>query len=162
MHKVMGEAYTRQFAWSVGHPTLMEMFCSYERPIPSRFGGEAEIALSVDPVLGPVSCVALLARCGEANVRYPTDASCWTRYNLARNANRQSSCLCITAGGFFPASRRLFGSRLWRAKTPKSYSPANGRIQQENQSATKYFYRSPITSTTQFVLTSNTSDCQTI
>jgi len=30
IHKVMGEAYTRQFGWSVGHPTYPEEICSLE------------------------------------------------------------------------------------------------------------------------------------
>ena len=51
---------------------------------------------------------------------------------------------------------------LWRAKIPKSCSPASGAMPQESPLATSSFYRSPIATTAQFALISNTSTCHTI
>src|ERR1017187_6842786 len=110
----------------------------------------------------------MLARSSsEASVGCPTEMAGWgkqwTLYNFADSyeMNRVPVSHAVT-GEFIPASERLFGSDLWRAKTSKSCSPASGPIPQESRSATKYFYRSPIATTACFVLISNTSACQTI
>jgi len=57
---------------------------------------------------------------------------------------------------------RVFEDRLCKAKASKPCSPASARIPKGNQSATNYFYRSPIATTALFVLISNTSACLTI
>ena len=98
------------------------------------------------------------------NVRYPTEALCL--YPVQSSAYPRIGRVPVshtTTGRFIvPASGRFFGSRSWRAGTYKSCSLASGRMPQESQSATKYFYRSPIASSTCCALTSNMSVCQTI
>jgi hypothetical protein len=42
MHKGVGKVYTREFGWSVGHPTYPDEFCSRKRLI---FGACFEVKL---------------------------------------------------------------------------------------------------------------------
>ena len=50
-------------------------------------------------VVGHVSCVAMLSRrSGEANVRYPTEASRLALYTPPSSANQQSSCFAHLDG----------------------------------------------------------------
>jgi hypothetical protein len=95
MNKKMGQVYTRQFGWSVGHPTSTGSVLFVQ---PSDFGASFEmsgIALSA----GRVSCVTTLARSGgEAYVGCPTEALCLHLYNSANSADKRSSCFAHDDG----------------------------------------------------------------
>jgi len=77
MLKVMGEAYTRPFARSVGQPT-------YGCPRKPGLGASWWRHIAGGEAAG-----------GEANVRYPTEAWCWNLYTPPGSGNQQRFLLRI-------------------------------------------------------------------
>jgi len=81
----MGEAYTRQSGWSVGHPTY---------PGGGLFVGSLISGVWFEGkrnrlTVGHVSCVAMLAPAAvQPNVGCPTEASCLDLYTLSSSANK--------------------------------------------------------------------------
>ena len=128
------------------------------------FGASFEVS-GIALTVGHVSCVAMLAgRSGEVQCKIPYRSLAFgpcILHQVARISRVPVSH--TTTGEFIPVSRRFFGFlRLWHARNSKPCSLASGQMPQESQSATRYFYQSPIASTTPFVLTSNTPAGRTI